>query len=686
MNQSTPRVSRQSLARHPGIWLAQAMSLALVAPPTALLALDADSSAMLALAGALVVCSLPFFLTRPPRAGTWGSHLALACVYVLIGASEIVMGEEWVVPLGAAMFIATLTVIRAATPRQIAAHLVAAGICLIGPSFWVADDVAGVLTVVGVVASVATLTGCAYSLLRVAEGQGDKLQDLLRVDPLTGAGNQRLLNERLEAEIEVHARNRQPFSIVAADLSDFTGINERIGRERGDLLLTTAARLARTLSEPQDTVTRPVDDELWIVLPGADALAATQAASRLADGLASVATGDEVEPVLSAAFGIATYPRDGLDAGRLLDIAHQRLADDQQRTPAAHTSDDEEPAFPEAGDTSDDVSVRGLQRADLAIHPWLWKYTQATYAAIFALAAVTVAASSDSGPGEFTLLGLFGAVALAILLRRHPPAANSFAGDALLASSYGAIAVAFWLLDAANPVTLTGAVFIAPFLAVRTTSRHQLGSHLAAASVLLGLAALALWLGGGDVRGQLLLLALVTPAMWSLGISCMLALELAEAQGRRLEKLVEIDHVTGVGNRLMLERVLHEQADQAVAASGTLSVVVIELVETFENSRRTSEALLRDAAQALQTALGPGDTLTRRRGHEFAIVLPGAGPREADHATSAAFTALGGLAHRVECLYAAATLPDDAGSADELLRLADARLANGGHPVPVRQH
>ncbi len=684
---NAPRVSRQSLAAHPGIWRAQAVSLSLVALVTALLGLEGGSPQVMALAGALAVCAVPFFATSPPPSGSWPSHLSLASVYVLIGAAEFAMAPDWAVPLGGAMFIAPLAVIRAATHRQLVGHLAAAGVCLIGPSLWLSHDVFGVLTVVALVFGVWTLTACAMYVLSAIEHQGDKLAELLRVDPLTGVGNQRLLTERLEAEIEVHARTRQSFSIVAADLFDFTGLNERLGRERGDVLLSTAARLAASLAEPHDTVTRAVDDELCLVLPGADALAASQYVERLTEALGQVGTGDDEAPVLSAAFGIATFPRDGLDASHLLDVVHKRLGDDQQRAPATGSADvrgDESPA-PELIDTATDGDVRGLRRGDLAVHPWLWRYTQIAYAAFFVLAAATIAASGADGLGDLAILVTFAAFTAGLLTRRTPVPPNSIEGHALLATSYTATAAAFWLLDADDIVALTGAMFIGPFLSIRTTSRRQLGWHLGAAMLMFALAAAGIAIDGGDVRGQLLSIALIAPAIWSLAISCMLALELAESQGRSLEQLVELDHVTGVGNRHMLDRVLTDAAATAKAGDGGLAVVVIELVETFENSRLTSEALLNEAAQALHNALGPNDTLTRRRGHEFAIVLPGAGPREVDHATTVAFAALGALAHRIECLYASATLPDDGETAGELLRVVDVRLANGGNPVPVRQ-
>lgn len=681
------QLTRQRLAEHPLLWRAQTIVMALLAVAIFAQGAVADLAPVALFAVPLALCAIVGVLTAPPPAGSWLSHASLASIYVLVGVGELAFDSRWVLALSGSMFIATLTVVRAGSDRATIAHLAAAGTWLIVPAAVLGATASELVLVGALVIGVWSLAACARYLLVAAEDQGTRLQELLRVDPLTGVGNSFLLTERVESEVEHHARARRPFLVLAMDLVDFTGVNERLGREVADDLLTQTARAVAGLVRPQDTVARPADDELWVVLPGLAPSEGADVVARIRAGLASIETGDPELPMLEVSVGVAAYPRDAGHAQLLLDVAHKRLADSQQEKAPDLVPHGSAPVVTTLPSGSTDAPVRALSRADLAVRPSFWLFTRVAFVVTALVLAVSVLFDGPVRSGDLAVLAAWCVmVSGLLLLLRRPPAAGTRVSDLVVAAAYLATASAFAFIDDDGRVGLVGVLFVGPLIAVRCTTRGAAFRHLVIATVVFSAA--GIYLAVVDATSpKLLELAFVTPGTWILGISCLVVLELAEAIGRRLDALVRIDHVTGVGSPRLLDEVLKDALDSVDGDS--VSVVAVELTETFENSRQTSELLLRDAAGALRTALGPDDALARRRGHEFVAVLPHADDLRAEQAATAFFTALRDFArdgHHIEYVYAVATAPRDAGTPEGLLRVLDRRLALAGpstelHPV-----
>lgn len=680
------QLTRQRLAEHPLLWRSQTVVMAILAVALFGEGLWTSSTPMALFAIPLAVCAIVGALTAPPPAGSWLSHASLASIYVLVGVGELAFESRWVLALSGAMFIATLTVVRAGSDRATVAHLLAAGCWLLVPAVLVGATASELVLVGALVIGVWSLAACARYLLVAAEDQGTRLQELLRVDPFTGVGNSFLLTERVESEVEHHARARRPFLVLAMDLVDFTGVNERLGREAADELLAQAAQAVAGLVRPQDTVARPVDDELWVILPGLAPHEATEVVDRIRAGLASIETGDAELPMLEVSVGVGAYPRDAGHAQLLIDVAHKRLADSQQEKTPDLVPHGSAPVVTTLPSGTSDEPVRALSRADLAVRPSFWLFIRLAFVVTALVLAVSVLFDGPTHSSEVVLLVVWCVAVCGLLALRRAPEVGSRVSDVVVAAAYFATASAFAFIDDDGRMGLIGVLFVGPLIAVRCTTRAAALRHLTAATV--GFTAAGVYLLVTDFTSEKLLeLAFVTPGTWILGISCLVVLELAEVIGRRLDELVRIDHVTGVGSQRLLDEVLAEELDGVGA--GAVSVVAVELTETFENSRQTSELLLRDAAGALRAALGPGDTLARRRGHEFVAVLPHADALKAEQAATAFFTALRDFAHdghHIEYVYAVATAPRDAGTPEGLLRVLDRRLALAGpstelHPV-----
>src|SRR5690349_4942771 len=62
-----------------------------------------------------------------------------------------------------------------------------------------------------------------------------------RTDALTGIGNRKSFDERLERLCAIHQRHGTPFSVVLIDVDDLKAVNDREGHAAGDDLLRRLA-------------------------------------------------------------------------------------------------------------------------------------------------------------------------------------------------------------------------------------------------------------------------------------------------------------------------------------------------------------------------------------------------------------------------------------------------------------
>jgi diguanylate cyclase len=100
--------------------------------------------------------------------------------------------------------------------------------------------------------------------IRVAQA---KIEQLARIDPLTGALNRRTLMEMLEAELQRSNRTGHPFCFVILDLDHFKGINDQFGHPVGDQVLKAMAETSIKLLRALDRFGRLDGEEFGIVLP-----------------------------------------------------------------------------------------------------------------------------------------------------------------------------------------------------------------------------------------------------------------------------------------------------------------------------------------------------------------------------------------------------------------------------------
>jgi diguanylate cyclase (GGDEF)-like protein len=144
-----------------------------------------------------------------------------------------------------------------------------------------------------------------------------------RIDELTGLYNRRHFDETLKHEIDRHSRYGNLLSLVFIDLDNFKTYNDSNGHPAGDKTLAHIGHLMLGAIRNIDFAFRYGGDEFAIIMPNTsdeDALSVTE---RIRSIIATETAGDQIS--VTASFGLASWPSDGLSTDHLIDAADRAL-------------------------------------------------------------------------------------------------------------------------------------------------------------------------------------------------------------------------------------------------------------------------------------------------------------------------------------------------------------------------
>ena len=145
-------------------------------------------------------------------------------------------------------------------------------------------------------------------------------------DMLTGLPNRRLFRDRLEQELKRSARHASTAALLFIDLDRFKEVNDSLGHNLGDVLLTEAARRIQGCVRESDTVARLGGDEFTIILPElTDRRHVEKIAQHVIEVLGAPFQLEDQLVYISASIGITLYPDDARDADHLLRNADQAM-------------------------------------------------------------------------------------------------------------------------------------------------------------------------------------------------------------------------------------------------------------------------------------------------------------------------------------------------------------------------
>jgi diguanylate cyclase (GGDEF)-like protein/putative nucleotidyltransferase with HDIG domain len=150
----------------------------------------------------------------------------------------------------------------------------------------------------------------------------EEVRELSTVDPLTRLNNDRYFAERLEQEVNRAVRQRRPLSLMVLGLDGLAEVRARgEGRAADRRLLALAEHLARH-RRTMDVACRLPGDEVAVILPDAQGLAAFLVAERLRSSLAA-ADGAERRTL---SIGVASFPDQSSSGEALAADAARALA------------------------------------------------------------------------------------------------------------------------------------------------------------------------------------------------------------------------------------------------------------------------------------------------------------------------------------------------------------------------
>jgi len=109
----------------------------------------------------------------------------------------------------------------------------------------------------------------------------ERLQHLVRRDPLTGVYNRVALDEVLTQQVSLFRRYGFPCAVILLDLDHFKSINDRHGHLMGDDVLRQVCQRWQTRIRSSDVLARYGGDEFALVLPHTPLTGAKQLADRL---------------------------------------------------------------------------------------------------------------------------------------------------------------------------------------------------------------------------------------------------------------------------------------------------------------------------------------------------------------------------------------------------------------------
>jgi diguanylate cyclase (GGDEF)-like protein len=191
------------------------------------------------------------------------------------------------------------------------------------------------------------------ALLRVSQGRrklaqlNDQLEEIVRIDVLTGLYNRRGLDEQLARAMAEGRRHGRPVAVVLFDVDHFKRVNDTHGHLVGDQVLAQLARLTSNAMRKEDLLGRWGGEEFLAILPDTDLKAAEVLAWRLRNLVAerplTLPGGEEIAVTMSA--GVTAGFRDVADEHlRLADRALYRAKSRGRNRVVACAGDAAEPA------------------------------------------------------------------------------------------------------------------------------------------------------------------------------------------------------------------------------------------------------------------------------------------------------------------------------------------------------
>ena len=157
--------------------------------------------------------------------------------------------------------------------------------------------------------------------------RGRRLREMVHRDPLTGLLNHATLLAELENAVEYARLHAEPLAFVLFEPDGFRKLTERLGPRIADEVMLHMAGVFRSNVRASDVIGRYGADAFGMLLRGGSAAGAAVLAEKLHRVLgeqpAQTTGGESI--LLPVSVGAAVFPRDGMSAGELMQVASRAL-------------------------------------------------------------------------------------------------------------------------------------------------------------------------------------------------------------------------------------------------------------------------------------------------------------------------------------------------------------------------
>jgi diguanylate cyclase (GGDEF)-like protein len=154
----------------------------------------------------------------------------------------------------------------------------------------------------------------------------DIIKNLAYHDSLTGLPSRTLFNDRFTMAIADSKRNDRKTAFIMLDLDQFKEINDNFGHDIGDEVLKEVSTKLTGILRQTDTVCRMGGDEFILLIPEIKAKEMVdEVAKRIVAAMGTPFTLHGVLERITASFGIAIYPDDGVSLETLTKHADMAM-------------------------------------------------------------------------------------------------------------------------------------------------------------------------------------------------------------------------------------------------------------------------------------------------------------------------------------------------------------------------
>ena len=164
---------------------------------------------------------------------------------------------------------------------------------------------------------------------RKLDAERERGLELTFRDPLTGLPNRALLEEHMTLALSRSRRSQTAVALLHIDVDAFRLVNDSLGHQAGDLVLTDLAARLQQATRTTDLLARSGADEYLLLVADVECDAAeavaTEAAHRIHDALLESFVVDGAEFSLECTIGISLYPREARDGQELLEHAEAAM-------------------------------------------------------------------------------------------------------------------------------------------------------------------------------------------------------------------------------------------------------------------------------------------------------------------------------------------------------------------------